>query len=273
MKDIRRLLIYVLLIFCCMIALFPFVWMGLASTHTNSQIYQLSYSFVLGDQLKTNLMHLGEDFPYIRNLFNSILIASVYTVLLVIVDAMAGYALAKYEFRGKKIIFAVIMMSMFVPTQVTLIPLFVEMNNFGLMNSIWAVILPGIAAVFGVFLMRQNFDGFPTELIESARIDGAGHFSIFFRIVLPNMRPALTSLGIISFVNQYGNFIWPLIALNEKEIYTMPLVLSLQVQPGYVTDFGEVFAGAVIMLLPVLILFLIFQKNFVDGMLAGAIKG
>ena len=165
------------------------------------------------------------------------------------------------------------MMSMFIPTQVTLIPLFIEMNSFQMIDTNWSIILPGFASVFGVFLMRQNFMSFPNELIESARIDGAGHFFIFIRIVLPTMRPALTSLGILSFVNQWGNFMWPLITLHSQDKYTMPLVLSLMVQPGYVTDYGAVMVGALLALAPVLIFFLIFQKNFINGMLSGALKG
>ncbi|MDO5425515.1 MAG: carbohydrate ABC transporter permease [Eubacteriales bacterium] len=273
MKTKKIIPIYILVVFACVVALFPFVFTFLAATHTNSQIYQLSYAFRLGGEFGNNLKSLSESFPIWRNIGNSILIAGIYTVLVLFVDSMAGYALAKYEFKGKNLIFSLCMMSMFIPTQVTMIPLFVEMTSFQMMNTIWAVILPGVASVFGVFLMRQNMTGFPNELLESARIDGAGDFRIFFRIVLPNMKSALASLGIVSFVNQYGNFMWPLIALNEKEKYTMPLVLSLMVQPGYVIDYGAVFTGTVLSLLPVLIFFLLFQKNFVDGMLAGAVKG
>lgn len=265
--------IYIILICVCAIAVFPFVWLIIASTHTNTQIYQIEWAFRPGTEFLTNLSSLAKAFPIWRNMANSIMIAGIYTLIVIFVDAMAGYAFSKYEFKGKTLLFSLFMMSMFIPSQVTMIPLFVEMNSFGIMNTSAAVILPGVATVFGVFLMRQNFMGFPTELIEAARIDGAGDFSVFFKIVLPNMKSAMTSLAIVSFVNQYGNFMWPLIALNDKEKYTMPLVLSLMVQPGVVVDYGAVFTGAVIVLLPVLIFFLIFQKNFVDGMLCGAVKG
>lgn len=269
----KNILVYIILIIFCLIALFPFVWTAFAATHTNTQIYQIDFSFRLGKELMNNFKNLQGIFPIWKNMRNSMLIAAVYTAGVILIDSMAGYAFAKYEFKGKKIIFGLCLMSMFIPTQVTLIPLFVEMTGFQLINTYWSVILPGFASIFGVFLMKQNFSSFPDELIESARIDGAGHFKIFWRIVLPTMKPALASLGILSFVNQWGNFMWPLISLHDKDKYTMPLVLSLMVQPGYVTNYGVVMVGAMMALVPVLIFFLVFQKNFINGMLSGAIKG
>ncbi len=272
-KGISNIVIYFFLIFACVIALFPFIWSALAATHTNTQIYSIDYAFRLGSSLAENYEKLSTAFPIWKNMMNSMFIAAVYTTGILVIDSMAGYAFAKYEFKGKSLFFGLFMMSMFIPTQVTLIPLFIEMNSFQMIDTNWSIILPGFASVFGVFLMRQNFMSFPNELIESARIDGAGHFFIFIRIVLPTMRPALTSLGILSFVNQWGNFMWPLITLHSQDKYTMPLVLSLMVQPGYVTDYGAVMVGALLALAPVLIFFLIFQKNFINGMLSGALKG
>ena len=272
-KGISNIVIYFFLIFACVIALFPFIWSAFAATHTNTQIYSIDYAFRLGSSLAENYEKLSTAFPIWKNMMNSMFIAAVYTIGILVIDSMAGYAFAKYEFKGKSLFFGLFMMSMFIPTQVTLIPLFIEMNSFQMIDTNWSIILPGFASVFGVFLMRQNFMSFPNELIESARIDGAGHFFIFIRIVLPTMRPALTSLGILSFVNQWGNFMWPLITLHSQDKYTMPLVLSLMVQPGYVTDYGAVMVGALLALAPVLIFFLIFQKNFINGMLSGALKG
>ena len=272
-KGISNIVIYFFLIFACVIALFPFIWSAFAATHTNTQIYSIDYAFRLGSSLAENFEKLSTAVPIWKNMMNSMFIAAVYTIGILVIDSMAGYAFAKYEFKGKSLFFGLFMMSMFIPTQVTLIPLFIEMNSFQMIDTNWSIILPGFASVFGVFLMRQNFMSFPNELIESARIDGAGHFFIFIRIVLPTMRPALTSLGILSFVNQWGNFMWPLITLHSQDKYTMPLVLSLMVQPGYVTDYGAVMVGALLALAPVLIFFLIFQKNFINGMLSGALKG
>ena len=273
MKNTKNIPVYIILFLFCLIAVFPFIWAGIAATHTNTQIYQIVWSFRIGEHMKQNAADLKAAFPVVRNMYNSLIIAFGYTAGILIIDSMAGFAFAKYEFKGKKVIFALTLGSMFIPGQVTLIPLFIEMTSFRMINTNWAVILPGFAAVFGVFLMRQQFIGFPNELLDAAHIDGAGDFRIFLQIVMPSMKPALTSLGILSFVNQWGNFMWPLIVLNSKEKYTMPLILSLMVQPGYVTNYGAVMFGTMLALIPVLAFFLIFQKNFIDGMLSGAVKG
>jgi lactose/L-arabinose transport system permease protein len=273
MKTKRNGFAYGILLVSCAVALLPFLWSAFAATHTNTQIYQIQWALRPGTRLLSNLKDLTASFPLGRNMFSSLFIALVYTLGILLIDSMAGFAFAKYEFKGKGFLFALCLMAMFIPTQVTLIPLFIEMTAFHMIDTYWSVILPGFASIFGVFLMRQNFMAFPGELMESARIDGAGDFRIFARIVIPTMKPALASLGILSFVNQWGNFMWPLITLNTKEKYTMPLVLSLMVQPGYVTNYGSVMAGAMLALLPVLVFFLLFQKNFIDGMLCGAVKG
>ena len=264
---------YILLILAVIISVFPFIWSFLAATHTTTQIFQLDYTFKIGNNLIQNIENLMKQAPYMRNMANSVFIAGVYTLGVLLFDSMAGYAFAKYRFKGKEVLFFICIASMFIPQQVTMVPLFIQLSTFGLMDTPWAIIFPGLANEFGVFLMRQSFDGFPDEMIEAARIDGSGDFGIFFKIVVPTMKPAFTSLGILSFVQQWGNFMWPLIAINSKEQYTMPLVLSLMVQPGMIIDYAAVIVGAVISLLPVLILFLIFQKNFIDGILAGAVKG
>ncbi|MPQ31401.1 carbohydrate ABC transporter permease [Clostridium estertheticum] len=141
------------------------------------------------------------------------------------------------------------------------------------MRSPSAVILPSLASIFGVFLMRQNLMAFPDELMESARIDGANDFRMFFQIVVPTMKPAFTSLAILSFVQQWGNYLWPLIVLNTKDSFTIPLVLALMRAGGNIVDYGAIMVGAVMALVPVLVLFLFFQKNFIQGMLSGSLKG
>jgi lactose/L-arabinose transport system permease protein len=191
----------------------------------------------------------------------------------VIIDSMAGYGFAKFHFKGRDVIFYVCLATMMIPTQVTMVPLFIQMTKFGWVNSPIAIIVPGLANVFGVFLMRQNFESFPAELIESARIDGAGELHTFASIVAPAMKPAFASVAILSFVFQWGNYLWPLIVLNSAKSYTLPLALSMLVSPGNVIDYGAIMFGAVLALLPVLIFFLIFQKNFINGMLSGAVKG
>jgi lactose/L-arabinose transport system permease protein len=186
---------------------------------------------------------------------------------------MAGFGFAKYHFKGNKTIFFICLITMMIPPQVTMVPLYIQMNSMHWVNTPWAIIVPGLASMFGVFLMRQNFEQFPNDLIESAHIDGAGDLRAFFQIVLPTMKPSLASLGILTFVQQWGNYMWPLIVLNKQSSYTLPLSLAMLVAPGNVINYGSIMVGAVITLLPVLIFFLIFQKNFIAGMLSGAVKG
>jgi len=272
-KEKNLVIPYIILCIIAIISVFPFIWTFFAATHSNAQVFKLRDTFVLGKSFSDNLAALQGSYPIWRNMWNSIFISSVYTLGILIIDAMAGFAFAKYKFKGREILFFVCVASMFIPQQVTMVPLFIQLAKFNLINNSFAIILPGLANIFGVFLMRQHFASFPDELIEASRIDGAGDLRIFFTIVVPTMKPAFASLGILSFVNQWGNFMWPLIVLNSTEKFTMPLVLSLMVQPGMVVNYGAVVVGAVFALVPVLILFLIFQRSFISGMLSGAIKG
>ena len=265
--------IYIVLILVSVLALFPFVWTFLAATHSNAQIFNLTDTFLPQNSFPDNLKQLQQSVPIWQNLLNSIFITVVYTVLTLVLDAMAGYGFAKYSFRGNRTLFFCCLVTMMIPPQVTMVPLYIQMTKMSWVNSPWAIIMPGLANMFGVFLMRQNFEQFPNDLIESARIDGAGEVRTFFQIVVPSMKPAFASLGILSFVQQWGNYMWPLIILNKQESYTLPLSLAMLVAPGNVINYGSIMVGAVITLLPVLIFFLVFQKNFIQGMLSGAVKG
>lgn len=264
---------YIVLTVVSIVSLFPFLWTFIASTHNNTEIFQSAKAFSPGTNFLANYKSLMSFANAWKSLINSLIISSAFTVLVCIIDAMAGYAFAKYKFKGRDTIFFVCVCSMFIPQQVTLVPLFIQLNAMKLMSTPYAVIFPALAGIFGVFLMRQNFMAFPDELMEASRIDGAGDFRTFVRIVCPAMKPAFASLAILSFIQQWGNYLWPLIALNKKESFTIPLVLALINTGGNVVDYGAIMVGAVMALLPVLIFFLILQKNFIEGMLSGAVKG
>ncbi len=218
-----------------------------------------------------NLANLKDKMDVGRVMFNSLFIAIVYTFLTLIINSMAGYALAKFDFKGKNLIFALIMGTMMIPSQVLYIPQFTMMTAFGWADKFRAVIVPALANAFGIFLMRQNMTSFPTSLIESARIDGYGEFSIFFKIVLPNMKPALGALGIYNFMSQWGNFMWPLIILSSSDMYTFPVALASLDGLMY-KDYGMMMLGATISTIPILVMFLVFQKQFISGLMGGAVK-
>lgn len=272
-KRKKIVLPYIVVITVSIICLFPFIWTFLAATHTSTQIFQSEWTFKIGKNLMNNYRNLMSYSNIWRNLFNSIFIAAVYTILVCVIDSMAGYAFAKFKFKGRDTIFFICLCSMFIPQQVTFIPLFMELSALKLVNTLWGVILPMISVIFGVFLMKQNLEAFPDELMESARIDGAGELRIYIRIVVPLMKPAFASLGILSFVQRWGDYMWPLIVLQGKENQTLPLILALMTTPGNPIDYGATIIGAVIVMIPVLVMFLCFQRNFIDGMLSGAVKG
>lgn len=271
--TLSKTIMYIILIIASIITVFPFIWTIIASTHSNAQIFNLSYTLIPKGNFLDNLKQMQNVMPIWNNLFNSIFITVSYTVLVLVIDSMAGYGFAKFHSKGRDLIFYICLVTMMIPSQVTMVPLFIQMTKFNWINSPLAIIVPGLSGVFGVFLMRQNFESFPAELIESASIDGAGEFRTFISIVAPAMKPAFASLGILSFVAQWGNYMWPLIVLNDSKSYTLPLALSMLIGSGAVINYGAIMFGAVLALLPVLIFFLIFQKNFINGMLGGAVKG
>ena len=216
------------------------------------------------------LLVKARDYP--RWFSNSLLIALSITGFHVFFDTLAGYAFTKKRFPGRDILFAVLLATLMIPPQVTLVPLYVVIRSLGLLNNVLAVILPGTARVLGIFLMRQYIRTLPTEIEEAARIDGASEIGIFWHIILPLCQPAMAALAIFTFVFYWNDFIWPLITLQRSENFTLPVgVASLQGEFG--TDYGVIFAGAALAALPILVFFLLFQRYFLEGVRLGALKG
>ncbi|MCX7951696.1 MAG: carbohydrate ABC transporter permease [Clostridiales bacterium] len=267
-----RILVYTILIIGVLISFFPFYLMFTSSTHTSGEILSLPPKLGFGKNLINNFNKLNADVGIGRVFLNSLFIAVIYTILTVLLSSMAGYAFAKYNFKGKKLFFGLVLATIMIPNQVLLIPLFDMMNKLGWINSYLAVLVPTLANAFGIFLMRQNMISFPDSIIEAARIDGYGEFAIFFKIVLPTMRPALGALAIYMFMNQWNNFMWPLIVLRTKTMYTLPIALSTLNGMSRI-DYGEIMLGTTIATLPIMVVFLIFQKQFIKGVLGGAVKG
>ncbi|PPA69633.1 carbohydrate ABC transporter permease [Jeotgalibacillus proteolyticus] len=272
-KEFNKLMLYVFALIGVTISVFPFYWMFTASTLQESQIFKVPPTLVPSSNFADNLARLQDSWPIWRALFNSLLVSGITTVSTVFFSALAGYAFAKYTFKGREPLFYSVLLIMMVPTQIMLVPMFIIMMNLDWMDSYLALIIPFLVTPFGVFLMRQQMISFPNELIESAKMDGCRDFGIFFRIVLPTMKPACAALAIVTFMQQWGNFIWPLVVVSSKEMYTLPLLLSMMVQPGQIVQYGTVMVGSVIGLLPMLILFLVFQKHFVSGVFGGSVKG
>lgn len=210
--------------------------------------------------------------PVLRWFFNSVAAATMHAVLVLVVCSMAGYALARLEFPFKRVIFAVIIGTLFLPGFIFLMPNFIILDRIGWLDQIWAVVVPGAAGAFGVFFMRQFFLGLPRELEESARLDGAGAFRTFRSIVLPNARPALVTLGVLSFLTNWNDFVWPIYVLFSPERLTLPAGLS-RLQGAYTIDYPVVMAGAMLAAIPVLAIYVFVQRYVIEGVASSGVKG
>ncbi|WP_157245815.1 carbohydrate ABC transporter permease [Nonomuraea typhae] len=265
-------LVWVLAVLGALVSIVPFYWMIVAATHDGSELFASPPPFLPGNDLLANIANLEESVHFTRVMVTSIWTALVYTALSSLVSAMCGYGLAKYRFRGRGLLLGVVLATMMVPFQVLLVPLFQMMASIGWVNSYQAIIIPFLANSFGIFLMRQAFLDFPDELLESGRLDGAGDLRIFYRIVLPVVRPQLGALVIFTFMAQWNSFIWPLLMLNSEEKYTVPVALNHLIGLSKV-DYAGLMLGAFLATLPLMLVFLVFQRQFVAGLLGGAVKG
>lgn len=206
-----------------------------------------------------------------RWFFNSIYISVIVTVGILLFDSMAGYVLAKKRFPGRNLIFWIIISTMMIPGQVTLVPLFIMVGDLNLMDTHWALILPDLAMVFGVFLMRQFMYSIPDELLEAAKMDGASEWRTFWTVVLPLAKPGLAALGIFTFMNVWNSFLWPIIVLNSAKLYTLPVGLKT-LQDANLASFKLLMSGAAVAAIPMIIVFILFQRYFVKGLTIGGVK-
>jgi len=275
-RSARRLtakaLLYIVLIALALMIILPLVWMLLTSFKTDADAVRNPYSLPDPFSLDAYLTLASGQQPILLWLWNSFAAASVQTILILVTASMGAYALARMDFVGKKIVFGVIISTLLVPPVVFLIPNYLIVQNFGWLDTILAITVPGAAGAFGIFFLRQFFVGLPIEIEEAARIDGAGEFRIFLQVVLPLARPALATLAVLSFLNNWNDFLWPVYVLLSPENMTLQPGLSM-LQGAYRTHFGIVMAGAVVASVPVLILFGFAQRQIVDSVAGAAVKG
>lgn len=270
-NKLRKLLFYIVLFIGVILTVGPFYWMIVGATNPSGEVLSIPPNFIPGTYFMENLNSLLDQVNIWRSLINSTVITVSYTFLSGIIAAAAGYAFAKYDFKGKNIIFTFFLLSMMVPYQALIIPQFQLFANFGLLDSYVSVILPQLAYPFAIFLMRQNMQSIPNSLIEAARIDGSGELGIFFKIVLPTMVPSIAAVSIFLFTHQWNNFLWPLITLSSEEMYTLPVALSTIAGLENI-DYGVLMMGAAISVLPIFLAFLFLQRYFIAGILGGSVK-
>jgi multiple sugar transport system permease protein len=256
-----------------LLMLAPFYFMFVFATHTRSEIFSLPPPSWFGNALMVNVELLQQNVPlFWRNFGNSVYVALMGTFLSLFFCSLAGYAFAMYDFKFKKATFAIVMATMLLPPFLGIIPTFMVMDFLGWLNQPRALYLPGAAGAFGIFLMRQYISSaIPKELVEAARMDGCGEFRIYWNIVLPLTTPALGTLGLISFIASWNNFLGPLIVMREMEAYTLPLALRSMQSPVN-TEWGAVMAGSAVAVLPLLVLFVLSSRRLIDGLTAGAVK-
>jgi multiple sugar transport system permease protein len=250
----------------------PFVWMILGSVKTTGELRRYPPTWVPEDPTSANYRDLFERMDFQRFFFNSTLVALAVTFGNLVFCSMLGYALAKIDFPGKRALFVIVLSTLMVPAFVTFMPLFVIVSNLNLVNSHAGLILPFLAGGLGVFLMRQYILGIPDDLLDAARVDGAGEFTIFFRIVLPLCGPALATLAVLTFLAQWNSFLWPLVVATTEDMYTLPVALALFATGQQETNLALQLAGATVVVLPVIILFFALQRFVIQGIATTGIK-
>jgi multiple sugar transport system permease protein len=269
---VARTIINGLLIGGALVALFPLLWMLSVSFMAPGEASALPPPLLPKHPGWANYRELFVRAGMGRYLLNSVLVAGAITALSLVFNLMAGYAFAKLRFVGRERLFQALLGALVIPAQVAMLPLFLLLKYMGLVNSYAGVVVPAMATVFGIFLVRQYARGIPDELLEAARIDGAGEWRIFMQIVLPLLKPIIVTLAIFSFLAAWNDFMWPLIVLTGQEHYTVPIGLA-SLAREHAQDSELMMAGSVVTVLPVLLLFLSLQRYYLQGLLLGSVKG
>jgi multiple sugar transport system permease protein len=250
----------------------PFIWMVLSSFKPEGEVRAVPPTWWPETVTMENYDRLFTQLDFPTYFVNSAIVALAVTVGNMVFCSMLGYALAKLSFPGKRALFVIVLGTLMVPFVVTFVPLFVLTTKMGLSNSLIGMILPFLAAPFGVFLMRQYISSLPDELIQAARIDGAGELRIFASVIMPLCGPALATLGIFSFLGSWNNFLWPLVVAQTEDKYTLPVALALYAVGQNATQYGLLLAGSVVVVLPVLAIFLLLQRHITQGVAMTGIK-
>lgn len=273
-KIINRILTYILLTFIALIIILPLIWMLSTSLKPKSQLFSRTIDWIPRTVTLGNYETLftNNNTPIDTWFINSIIVATAVTVLTLLLDSMAAYAYGRMNFPGRRILFSILLATLFMPGMMFLIPNFLTVYRLGMLNQFTGVIFPALAGVFGVFFLRQFFESLPRELEEAAEIDGASPVQTFFQIALPLAKPALATLAIITFLASWNDFLWPLLVLKERSMQTLPPGLRT-LQGAYTSEYGLMMAGAVVVAVPVLVLYMLLQRYIVESVATSGLKG
>ena len=272
--QISRVMMYFLVAVAAVFFAFPFYWLVISAFKEKEQIFTLPPVFVPRPWRLDNLARVFQETNLLRALFNSVVIGAGHCALALFLCSLAGYAFAKFpKAPGRNVLFAFVLGTMMIPGAVTLIPVFVVLCKLHAVNHYWAMILPGAASAFGIFWMRQYIaSNIHDDLLDAARIDGCSEFGLYWRIVLPVIRPALAALGVLTLIGIWNNLMWAFIVLRTEDMYTLPLVIYL-LNGELRTPYEIIMAASLLATLPLVLAFLFFQRHFIQGITAGAIKG
>ena len=263
---------YIISILLAVLALIPFLWMISTSLKSRGALMSIPIEWIPAEPTLDAYTEVFSRFPFLRTIGNSLFISVAFTLITLVSASMAAFAFAKLRFRGSGVILSIYIATMMIPTQVTMIPLFVVMNRLGLIDSYASVILPSMFKPFAVFLLVQQMKTIPNDYLDAARIDGAGLFHIYFRVALPLCIPTLATLAVTTFMESWNDYLWPLLMLTDRNKMTLPIALST-LNGQYNTEYNVLMAGSLISMIPIIIIYIAAQKQFKAGLMAGGIKG
>ena len=263
---------YTISILLAVLALIPFLWMISTSLKSRGALMSIPIEWIPAEPTLDAYTEVFSRFPFLRTIGNSLFISVAFTLITLVSASMAAFAFAKLRFRGSGVILSIYIATMMIPTQVTMIPLFVVMNRLGLIDSYASVILPSMFKPFAVFLLVQQMKTIPNDYLDAARIDGAGLFHIYFRVALPLCIPTLATLAVTTFMESWNDYLWPLLMLTDRNKMTLPIALST-LNGQYNTEYNVLMAGSLISMIPIIIIYIAAQKQFKAGLMAGGIKG
>lgn len=250
----------------------PFVWMVLSSFKTNAEITAINSTFWPQNFILTNYTGIQDRFNFFQFFRNSIFISTAQTLIVIYTSTVCGFVLAKYNFKGRGILFGLILGTMMIPAMVTIIPSYQLIIWLGWLDTYTAILVPGAISAFGIFMLRQSVSTLPDEILEAARIDGASEYFILHRIVFPLSKNSIFAIAIFQFLWSWDNFLWPLLVIQTRTMQLLSVGLAM-FQGQWSTDYGSLFAATTISILPVLVVYLIFQGRFIEGISSSAIKG
>ncbi len=263
---------YLVLVGGAFLMVFPFVWMTIASLMTAGEIQMRPPVWLPASPQFSNYSELARSIPIGRLYFNSLFTSGIIVLGVLLSSSLAGFAFAKYRFPGRELLFYLILATMMIPFFVTLIPVFFIVRQLGWIDTYQGLVVPGLTSAYGIFLMRQFMVTVPDELIDAARIDGASEPMIYWRIVIPLVKPALATLGTFTFIGAWNNFLWPLLVLNSRELFTLPLGIN-SLRSLYADNTNLLMAGTAVAVVPMLLLFVFLQRYFIKGIALTGLKG